>query len=1020
MKKQIISLVSLLLLCTFSGLQAQKSAAYFYGDEQFNEALELYEHEKYGAARDLFAEVVENYGSVKSEIRTQAMFYLAMCAVELYNADAEYQVYEFIAENPESPLTNVAAFRLADYFYDRKNWPSSISWFNRVDRYKLSRAELSEYYFKKGYAYYMRKDYENARVTLYEIIDVDSPYNAPALYYYSHINYSQENYQTALNGFERIKDDPMFSSIAPYYIAQILYIQHKFAEVIEFAPPLIDSVAENRLGEMAKIIGESYFNLERYKEAIPFLDIYRDNTRSYTLRDRYQLAFAYYMGGDYEDARDLFEKISYGNSEITQSALYHLADCYLHLGDKNKARIAFSQASKMDYDQKIQEDALFNYAKVTYELSYNPFNEAVIAFNQYLKLYPASDRADEVYNYLVMAYLSTRNYSMAVESLEKIKVKDARIEAAYQKVAFFRGLELYKNLRFTEAQDILEKSLKYGKYDKEIKARTYFWLGEAAYRNGELETARVFYRQFLDEPMAYKLDEYAVCHYSMGYLWFTKAAYTDAEEWFLKYTKLEKNKRSKTLADAWNRLGDCRFIQKQYWQAIEYYDKSIDMNLTDVDYAMFQKGFTLGLLDRPERKVEVLQQLIVQQPNSGFVDDALFETGRTYVVLNKTSQARDMYETVIARYPNSSYVSKSLNQLGLILYNGGEYDRALGYYQRVVKDYPSTPEADNALASIKNIYVRNNNADGYFAFVSSLGRDVSRDEQDSLMYVSAENSYTRGDCEGAVSSLNKYLENFPEGKYLLNAHYYKADCSLKLNQNTEAMKSLEYIIAQPHSMFTEPALVAASRINFRQKYYNAAVENYKQLISLAENKSNLIEARIGLMRCYYNLGEFSNTIEAAKMVMTIDKLQEETRREAWYDMAKSYNALNEPDKAFTSYRNIANEVNSAEGAEAKYMIAELLYNQGRLDDAEKEIVDFIDKNTPHQYWMGKAFLLLSEVYVDKNDEFQAIHTLQSIIDYYTIPDDGIIDEARQRRSALTNEAESDIAPEGATDDNIDF
>ena len=33
----------------------------------------------------------------------------------------------------------------------------------------------------------------------------------------------------------------------------------------------------------------------------------------------------------------------------------------------------------MDFDQSIKEDALFNYAKVTYELSYTPFNEAIRA-----------------------------------------------------------------------------------------------------------------------------------------------------------------------------------------------------------------------------------------------------------------------------------------------------------------------------------------------------------------------------------------------------------------------------------------------------------------------------------------------------------------------------------------------------------------------------------------------------------------------------------------------------------------
>ena len=68
-------------------------------------------------------------------------------------------------------------------------------------------------------------------------------------------------------------------------------------------------------------------------------------------------------------------------------------------------------------------------------------------------------------------------------------------------------------------------------------------------------------------------------------------------------------------------------------------------------------------------------------------------------------------------------------------------------------------------------------------------------------------------------------------------------------------------------------------------------------------------------------------------------------------------------------------------------------------------------NTPHQYWMGMAFLTLSDIFISKDDEFSAINSLQALIDYYTIPDDGIIDNAIQRKSALTKQAESEIAPE---------
>ena len=57
------------------------------------------------------------------------------------------------------------------------------------------------------------------------------------------------------------------------------------------------------------------------------------------------------------------------------------------------------------------------------------------------------------------------------------------------------------------------------------------------------------------------------------------------------------------MSDAYNRMGDCYFVKTDYTQAIEFYNRSIDLGKTDIDYAMFQKGFTLGLLDRTPRKV---------------------------------------------------------------------------------------------------------------------------------------------------------------------------------------------------------------------------------------------------------------------------------------------------------------------------------------------------------------------------------------------------------------------------------
>ena len=58
-------------------------------------------------------------------------------------------------------------------------------------------------------------------------------------------------------------------------------------------------------------------------------------------------------------------------------------------------------------------------------------------------------------------------------------------------------------------------------------------------------------------------------------------------------------------------------------------------------------------------------------------------------------------------------------------------------------------------------------------------------------------------------------------------------------------------------------------------------------------------------------------------------------------------------------------------------------------------------SSPNTSWTGKTFLLLSDISVKKGDVFQAKATLQSLIDYYNVKNDGIIDEARTKLAAIT-------------------
>jgi TolA-binding protein len=600
---------------------------------------------------------------------------------------------------------------------------------------------------------------------------------------------------------------------------------------------------------------------------------------------------------------------------------------------------------------------------------------------------------------------------MAMESLEKIKDKDSNMEKALQRVAFFRGLELFTNLRFIDAIASFDRSLKYSQYDAVIKARTLYWLGESYFRMNDPGSAEDYYNSFRSEAIAYKVTEYPMLNYSLGYVAFAKKDYPGAQKWFNAYINLEKNPKAVTIADAYNRLGDTRFIESRYSDAIDLYSKVIQINKADVDYAFFQKGFCQGLIDQPKQKVETFNTLLHDYPKSAYIDDALFELGKTYAQLDMSPDAIKSYQRLATEFPNSNYMSRTLVQLGLISNSSGNPTQALTYYKQVVRDYPGTPESSNALKSIKDIYVAQNSVDSYLAYVEEIGKAISTMEQDSLMYSAAENTYLAGDCAKAIQSLDNYIARFINGNFLLNAHYYRADCLLKQNSPDQASSSLDYIISQPVNMFSEPALLAATRISFAKADYNKSAELYLKLIEVGEKKANISEAEIGLMRCYVKLDEYQNAIKAANQVLMQDKLQAEIQREALFDIANAYLKQNDSPAALDWFTKVAVEVNSKEGAESKYRVAELTFIQGDKKRAEEVIYEFIDMNTPHAYWMGKSFLLLAQIFQANGDDFQALQTLQSVIDYYTDENDGIKTAAGEAKKLITEKANArEIAP----------
>jgi len=1000
----------LLFSVLVTSISAQKALASYYNENNFFRAKELFDKEKYSGAIELFDRFIDEHPAEINNQITEAEYYAAISSVKLYNNDAEYRINNFIRNHPESPLRNSACFNLANGFYQAKNYRNAIAYYEKTDRLEIDDKVLPEYYFKLGYSHFMKGDRKRAMLFFSEIMDIDTEYTPPAIYYFSHIAYEDKMYRTALDGFKRLQDDESFGSVVPFYIVQIMYVIGDFDGIIEIAPSIVKDASKERASELYRVIGDAYFKKGNYAEAVKNLEEHVSRAVRTGREGSYQLAYCYYMTEEFDKAIPLFKEVCRKRDELSQNAYYLLGDIYIKKDEKKLAQTSFSSASKMDFDSRIKEESLFNFAKLTYETTYSPFGEVIRAFQEYIEQYPGSDNIEEAYDFLVTAYMKVKNYDAAIKSLDRISIKDERLERAYQKVAFYRGLELYKNMNLSVAVAMFDKSLRYGKYDLMIRARSVYWKAEALYRQGGADEALDLFKEFLAIPGASRLDEYYNAYYSIAYIYYNKQDYETALSWYRDYESHLVGGNTHLVADLYNRIADCYYISTEYDRAIAYYDRVINAQAPGADYAMFQKGFARGLMNDQRGKEQVLTKLINNYASSAIVPNALFERGRAYVGLSENGKGEKDFESIIRDYSNSVFVPRAMVQLGLLYFNDGANQKAINQYKQVIEKYQSTPEARSALTGLRTTFVEMNDVESYFKYIRTLDgyADVSSSERDSLLYISGENLYVSGDCERSSSVFKSYLDEFPQGSFRLNASFYLADCLRSQGRRDEATDYYLEVASIPNNPFLEQSYDALAKIYFNNEKYQEAYNYFVELENVAEIPENILGARVGQLRSAYQLGDPIKAIYASSRVLESDIITEDLAREATYMSAKSNYALENTDRALEDFRKLATETTTEEGAESNYRVAEILFKRGEIDKAEEMVYKFIDQNSPHQYWMARMFILLADISLRKDDEFQARATLQSLTDYYQIDDDGILDEVRARLSELNvNEVVND-------------
>ena len=992
--------VILSLICATLSVQAQNmgTANSHYVDtdkpgQQLRQAQLLYNENNYGVAEELLRSMMK--GRCTDIQRREAAALLAVIAYKEDAATAGKAIAAYLREYPDAPDLNRMKALMLLSSYAQRDYSAVTQGMADVDPDQLNTEERDALILAYALSLMEEERYEEAEAQLCILGLISDSYTAEITFYTAYTHYMAKRYEEAEKGFAASRDEEAFHHQARYYLAEIALATKEYAEAEAMAVAYLEEETQDeRLAlEMKRIQGEALYAQQRYLQAAIILEEYLAASDTPKREALYQLGMAHFHSGEHLRAPEVLGMVYEGNDAMTQNAQLHSGLSYLKLGDKNKARLCFEQAAAMTANAQVRESAMYNYTVCVHETSYTGFGESVDILERFLNEFPASVHADQVNSYLVETYMNTKNYDAALVSIAKIQRPSKIILEAKQKLLYKAGSEAFANGNTAKAIAKFNESLAVGDYDRQTIADAYFWRGEAYYRNNYYPQAAKDYNQYLSLTTDRQGRTYALALYGLGYAHFVMENYQEA---FRRFNQLQQTQAATsgaidktTMADAQMRIGDCYFQARQYTAAENAYEKSVHIDPSVADYAIYQKAFAQGLSGRYADKIGTLTYLTENYPQSDYHDDALYEKGRAYVQLEKGSQAIQVFEQLLNRFPQSQYAPKAGNEIALIHYQNDEIRAAINAYKKVVTNYPGSEQANVAMRDLKNLYVEENMVDSYVEFASKTGGMATIDvnEHDSLTYQAAKLAYARGDEKVAAEGFNKYLEQFPSGAYVIDARYYLGCIYYKRDDYSQARNHLQYVADRRNSKYCEEATRMMADLAYNHREYELAMNAYGSLIGLTGNPSTKLHAQTHRLRAAQNLGKLDIITAEVGTALANSKLAPETANELRYYRAKAYLAQKKNEEAIGDLKKLAGDTRNVYGAEAKYQLAQLYYNTHQYDKAEQEVLDYINVSTPHSYWLARSFVLLSDVYMQKEKYIEAKQYLLSLKQSYQASDD---------------------------------
>lgn len=972
-----IKKILITLLLTFSAAnifaQPQTTAESFY-----SRGVQMYEDKNFAGCIDMMTSA-KNYGMADEE---KADLYIA-----LSHKDRADEAVAFLDKYPTSQFRHIVLCHIADFYLgEENNALTALNYYDYASIEALNDFLAGDVSLHKGVAQSQERYWDKAKAMFSSLLG--TRHNNEANFYLGYIAFCQRDLKSAAKYFETVNPGQTRpTKDRDCFLSQIYYLQKNFAKASQTSSKVLksSSLEEAYYAEMLRVNGESAYNLGQHQVAVETLKKFESIVSDAPISTKYILGEDAYISGNYPAVIKYLTPVVKDDSEMGQAASLLLGQAYIHSGKHDSALIALRKAYEMTFNEGLRETALYNYGVAKMKGGKMPFGNSVATFEKFLKEYPNSRYSPEVQQYIIQGYISDNNYEAALSSINALSSPTEETMKAKQLILYTLGCRALNSpvsdsATLNYAVGKLREAKTLSQYGEEIATECDLWIGEALYRQGNYEQAIKSYKSYI--AIASKTASNRItAYYDLGYAQFGKKDFTAAYSSFSTYIA-GNSVDAVHKADAINRMGDCLYYKSEFENAAKMYDRAFDTNPAAGDYALFQKAVMKGLRRQHTEKVAGLEDMMNQFPNSGLYPAALLEMAEAYQEIGKTDKTVETYNTLVRKYPDTAQGRQGLLLLAITYLNGGNRDNAVATYKKLISQYPTSEEAKVATEDLKRIYTEESAISEFFAFLRTVENapSIDRDEMERLTFVSAENLYNKN---GDIGQILAYLKDYPTGEYAAQALMYQTQDFARKGDDVAAKKTAQKIITDfPHSAVAEDAYIALATAQTDLGMSVEALETYRTLEKRASGSVVLNTARLGILRTARDLGYAEVMLEAADNLLASSTVGANSREEVLFAKGVALEQLGRGDEAVECWTELSADLSRIYGTKAAFYLSQHYYNADNMSQARLFAEKIIDENPPHQYWVARTFILLSDINRREGNTFEADEYLKLLRDNY--------------------------------------